>query len=66
MPKRRKRKISITPDRELTFGSILDEVSFRPLGRRIKVKQGISHAGLRMSRKTEGATGLKRDDVNGQ
>ncbi len=66
MPKRPKRKTTNPPDREQSFGSILDEVSFRPLGRRIKVKPGKSHIGLRMRRKIESASEFRGNDGNGQ
>lgn len=42
-PSRRKRK----PAKENSLGSALDEIGFKPLGRRVKIKAGINQAQLR-------------------
>lgn len=42
-PSRRKRK----PAKENSLGSALDEIDFKPLGHRVKIKAGINQTQLR-------------------
>ncbi len=42
-PSRRKPKSAKEP----SLGSALDEIGFKPLGRRVKIKAGIDHVKLR-------------------
>lgn len=66
MPKHRKDKPTVAPGKEKTLGSALDEVSFRPLGHRIKVRQGISHARLRITGKVENVQVFGKGEIDGQ
>lgn len=54
-PSRRKPK----PAKETSFGSALDEVGFKPLGRRVKIKAGINQTQIRKP-SSENATGERR------
>lgn len=66
MPKHRRQKPTVEPGSEKTLGSALDEVSFRALGHRIKVRQGSSHARLRITAKVEKVRIAGEREIDGQ
>ncbi len=54
-PSRHKRKFA----KEHSLGSVLDEIGFKPLGRRVKIKAGTNQTQLRKP-SSEHATGERR------
>ncbi|CDZ32772.1 Hypothetical protein NGAL_HAMBI1146_00330 [Neorhizobium galegae bv. officinalis] len=52
MAKPVKRSIRVKTSKNVSLGSCLDEVGFKPLGRRIKIKAGIDQPPLNKPRST--------------
>ncbi len=60
MAKPSNRRIRAVASRKVSFGSGLDEIGFKPLGRRIEIRAGIDHLPLAKSPSTL-TTGKRRD-----